>query len=124
LVALSSTEVEYMTTSLASCEVIWLRKLLIGLFDQELESMVIHYDNESCIKLSENPMFHDKSKHIEIIYHFIIDKVLKGAVKLQYIPTNEQLAEILTKTLVKGKFVFFRDKIGVVENSFLAKREC
>jgi hypothetical protein len=64
-------------------------------------------------------MFHDRSKHIEIRYHFIRDRVLKGAVKLQYIPTDEQLADILTKPLVKGKFVFFQDKLGVVENTFL-----
>jgi hypothetical protein len=45
-------------------------------------------------------------------------------VKLQYVPTSEQNADILTKPLVKGKFVFFRDKLGVVQNTFLAKREC
>jgi hypothetical protein len=45
-------------------------------------------------------------------------------VKLQYISTDEQVADILTKPLVKGKFVFFRDKLGVVQNTFLAKREC
>jgi hypothetical protein len=50
--------------------------------------------------------------------------VLKGAVKLQYIPTDEQSTNIFTKPLVKGKFVFFRDKLRVVENTFLSKREC
>jgi hypothetical protein len=123
-VALSSTEAEYMATSMASCEAIWLHKLLTGLFDQELEPTVIYCDNQSCIKLSENPVFHDRSKHIEIIYHFIRDRIQKGAVKLQYISTDEQVADILTKPLVKGKFVFFRDKLGVVQNTFLAKREC
>jgi hypothetical protein len=63
--ALSSAEAEYMAASLASCEAIWLRKLLAGLFGQELEPTVIHCDNQSCIKLSENPVFHDRSKHIE-----------------------------------------------------------
>jgi hypothetical protein len=123
-VALSSAEAEYMAASLASCEAIWLRKLLMGLFDQELDTTVIHCDNQSCIKLSENPVFHDRSKHIEIRYHFIRDCVQKGTVKLQYVPTGEQIADILTKPLVKGKFVFFRDKLGVVQNTFLAKREC
>jgi hypothetical protein len=69
-------------------------------------------------------VFHDRSKHIEIIYHFIRDMVLKGVVKHQYIPTDKQLVDIFTKPLVKGKFVFFRDKLRVVENTFLAKREC
>jgi hypothetical protein len=123
-VALSSAEAEYMATSMASCEAIWLRKLLTGLFDQELEPTVIYCDNQSCIKLSENPVFHDRSKHIEIRYHFIRDRIQKGAVKLQYISTDEQVADILTKPLEKGKFVFFRDRLGVVQNTFLAKREC
>jgi hypothetical protein len=60
-VALSSAEEEYMATSLATCEAIWIRKLLIGLFGQEFDATVIHYDNQSCIKLSKNPVFHDKS---------------------------------------------------------------
>jgi hypothetical protein len=123
-VALSSAEAEYIAANLANCESIWLCKLLTGLFGQELEPTVIHYDNQSWIKLSENPVFHDKSKHIEIRYHFIRDKVQKGAIQLQYIPTDEQLADIFTKPLAKGKFVPFRDKLGVVENTFLAKREC
>ena len=84
---------------------------------------MIHCDNQSCIKLSKNLVFHDKSKHIEIKYHFIVYKIHKGAVKLQYIFTNEHVANILTKPLVKGKFAFFKDKLGVVEDTFLGK-EC
>jgi hypothetical protein len=123
-IALSSIEAKYMAASLASCEAICLRRLLTELFDEELEPTVIHCDNQSCIKLSENPVFHDRSKHIEIRYHFIRDKVQKGEVQLQYIPTKEQLVDLFTKPLVKGKFVFFGDKLGVVENTFLAKRGC
>ena len=73
--ALSSTEAEYMAASQANCEAIWLRKLLVGLFGRELRPTVIYCDNQSCIKLSENPMFHDRSKNIEIRYHFIRDWV-------------------------------------------------
>jgi hypothetical protein len=64
-------------------------------------------------------MFHDKSKHIEIRYHFIRDKVQRGAMKIQYISTDEQVPDILTKALMKGKFVFFRGKMGVVQNTSL-----
>jgi hypothetical protein len=78
-----------MAANLASCEAIWLRKLFMGLFDQELETTLIYCDNQSCIKLSENPVFHDRLKHIEIRYHFIHDYVQKGTMKLQYVPTNE-----------------------------------
>jgi hypothetical protein len=83
--------------------------------------IVIHCDNQSCIKLSENPVFHDRSK---IIFHFIRDYVQEGTMKLQYVPTCEQVVDILMKALMKGKFVFSRDKLGVVQNTCLAKREC
>eukprot|EP00253_Pinus_taeda_P001791 PITA_01791 len=123
-VALSSAEAEYMAASLASCEAIWLRKMLFGLFGQPLRPSVIYYDNQSCIKLTENPVFYDRSKHIGIRYHFIRDYVQKGAVKLEYISTDEQVADILTKALPRGKHVYFRGKMGVVRNTFLGKREC
>jgi hypothetical protein len=71
LVALSTSEVEYIATNVASREAVWLLKLLAGLFDLELELTLIYCDNQSCVKLSENPVFHDKSKHIEIKYHYI-----------------------------------------------------
>jgi hypothetical protein len=81
-IALSFAEAECMATSTTSCEAIWVRKLLAGLFDLELEPTIIYCDNESCIKLSKNPMFHDRSEHIEIRYHFVRDRVQKGAMKL------------------------------------------
>eukprot|EP00253_Pinus_taeda_P012027 PITA_12027 len=123
-VALSSFEAKYMAASQGSCEAIWLRKLLYGLFDQELRPMVIHCDNQSCIKLTENLVFLYRSKHIDIRYHFIRDYVQKGAVKLEYISTNEQVADVLTESLPRGKHVHFRGKMGVVRNTFLGKREC
>ena len=123
-VSLSSTEAEYIAASQASCEAIWLHKMLVGLFDLELRPTVIHCDNQSCIKLTENPVFHDRSKHIEIRYHFIKDCVQRVVVKLEYITTDEQVADILTKSLPGGKHVYFRDKMGVVRNTFLGKREC
>jgi hypothetical protein len=90
-VALSSTEAEYMEANQASCEASWLRKMLRNIFETDLVPTTIFCDNQSCIKLSENPVFHDKSKHIEIRYCFIGDKVQKGVVKLQYIPTKQRL---------------------------------
>jgi hypothetical protein len=69
-------------------------------------------------------LFHDKSKHIEINYHFLRDMIQKGVVKLQYISTYLQVADILTNPLAKGKFEAFKDKLGLVQNFFLAKREC
>ena len=70
-VALSSVEAEYMAASQATCETIWMRKILVSLFGSHLDPMVIHCDNKSFIKLSLNPVFHDRSKHIDIWYHHI-----------------------------------------------------
>ena len=80
--ALSTTEAEYVVACSTSCEAVWMRKLLFDLFDLELDSTFIYCDNQSCVKLSENSMFHDKSKHIEIKYHYFQDMVHRGAVKL------------------------------------------
>ena len=74
-----------MAASTATREAVWLRKLLAGLFGQILEPTVIHRDNESCVHMSVNPFFHDKSRNIEIRYHFIRDMVQKGAIELEYI---------------------------------------
>jgi hypothetical protein len=81
--ALNTTEAEYIAASVASHEAVWLRKVACRLFDLELEPTLIYYDNQSCVKLSENPFFHDKSKHIEIKYHYIRDMVQRGVVELQ-----------------------------------------
>ena len=74
-VALSTAEAEYVTTFSASCEEVWLRKLLSDLFDIQLDATYIYCDNQICVKLSENLVFHDKLKHIEIKYHYIRDMV-------------------------------------------------
>jgi hypothetical protein len=64
-----------MAVSMAICEAIWLHKFLTGLFDQELEPSMIYCNNQNCIKLSKNHVFHDRSKHIDIRYHFIQDRI-------------------------------------------------
>ena len=74
--------------------------------------------------LSKNLVFHDRSKHIEFKYHFFGDYVQRGAVELHYISTDEQVAYILMKSLERGNHIYFRDKMGVVKNTFLGKREC
>jgi hypothetical protein len=88
-ITLSTTEAEYIAACSTSCESIWLRKLLIGLFDLEMEATVILCVNQRCIKMTENPEFHDKSKNIEIRYHYIHDMVQRGVVKLQYVGTDK-----------------------------------
>ena len=88
-VTLSTAEAEYIATCSTSCESIWLQKLMSSLFNLELDTTVILCDNQSCIKMTENPMFHDRSKHV--------DMMQKGAIKLQYVSTDEQVSDVLTK---------------------------
>jgi hypothetical protein len=106
-IALSTTEAKYIAACSTNCESIWLWKLLTCLFDLEMEAIVILCDNQSCIKRTENPVFHDKSKHIEIRYHYIRDMVQRGAIKLQFVGTDEQVADVLTKPLSRVKFEYF-----------------
>ena len=120
-VALSIAEAKYISASDASREAVWLRKLLFDLFDSSLDPIVINCDNQSCVKLLENPLFHDKSKHIEIRYHYVRDMVQRS---LRYILIDKQIVDVLTKPLSKTNFEHFRDKLGVVENASLTEREC
>ncbi len=116
--ALSTAEAKYMAASTTSCEAIWLRKLLVNLFRRRMEATRILFDNHSCIKLSENLVFHDRSKHIDVRCHFVIDCVQQGAIQLSYTPTGEQVADILTKALGRTKFDYFREKMGMIKNPF------
>ena len=115
---------EDMATSQAACEAIWMRKILVGLFGSHLYPTVIHCDNQSCIKLSINTVFHDRSKHIDIWYHHIRDCVHRKIMLLQYIPTKDQDVDILTKALGRSKFEYHRGRIGVKDNPYLVEREC
>ena len=85
------------------------------IFDLQLDATCLHCDKQSCVKLSENRVFHDKSKHIEIKYHYVRDMVQRGAVKLQYVAKEEQIADVLTKPLARLKFEYFRERLGVLQ---------
>eukprot|EP00253_Pinus_taeda_P031281 PITA_31281 len=123
-IALSSVKAEYMAASQDACEAIWMWKILVGLFRQRVDPTMIYCDNHNCIKLSENLVFHDRSKHIDIRYHHLRDYVVKRIMLLLYVSTKEQDANILTKEFSKCKFEFHRDRIGVTDNPFLVEREC
>ena len=73
------------------------------------------------MKLSENLVFHDKLKHIKIKYHYIMDMVHRGLVRLQYVTTDEQIADVLTKPLARVKFEYFREKLGVLQIEISSK---
>jgi hypothetical protein len=82
-VTLSTTEAECIALSVAVHEAVWLHKILTDLFDHEMDPTIIHCDNQSYVKLSENHVFHDRSKHIEIKYHYIKDMVQRKAIQVQ-----------------------------------------
>ena len=123
-IAQSTVEVKYIAVSDANREAIWLRKLISGLSGNRLETTVLNCDNQSSIKLMENPVFHDKSKHIEMKYHYIRDMVQKKVIKLQYVATDMHVADILTKPLPLKSFARFRGMLGVAENTSLVERVC
>ena len=110
-VALSIAKAEYVATCSASCEALWLRKLLS---DLQLDATCIYCDSHSFVKLSENPIFHEKLKHIEIKYNYIRDMVQRGVVKLQYVVTEEHIADVLMKPLARMKFEYFKERLGVL----------
>ena len=117
-VALSIADAEYIAASMACCEAFWLRKLFNELFGHVLDTTIIRCDNQSGIRLSENLMFHNRSKHIDIRYHFIWDMLQRSAVRLDHIETDEQVTDILTKPLGKVRFLTFREKLGIVERTY------
>jgi len=122
-VDLSSVEAKYVAGYEVSREAVWLRKLLSDLFKGPKDPIVILCDNTSCIRLFEDPVFHGKTKHINNKYHYIQELVQNGVLQLQYISTNEQVADILTKYLLNKKLVYLRYKLGLVDVSFLIERE-
>ena len=98
-ITLLSTEAEYIAGAHVTKEVIWLRHLLaeIGLPDDNLTTLLM--DNQSTIAIAKNPQFHDRTKHIEVCHHFLHHKVEEEEMELEYIPTNEQVVDVLTKGL-------------------------
>ena len=73
----------------------------------------IYVDNQSAIKLIQNPVAHDQTKHIDIKYHFIQNVEAKGTIKVEYCPTNNQVADVLTKLLSRGKHKCFMEQMGL-----------
>ena len=74
-----------------------------------------YYDNQSAIRLAENLVFHARTKHVEVHYHFIREKVLQEEIEMKQIKTNDQVADLFTKSLSSGKFEMFRCQLGTVQ---------
>ena len=89
IVALSSIEAEYRGAAMAACEIAWLRKLVQDLRHDVLGAVTLYCDNMSSIQLANNPVFHARTKHIEVHYHYVLEKVLVGDIDLVYVSTQE-----------------------------------
>ena len=107
--ALSSTKVEYKGVALAAREIDWLCTLLHSLDIVVDYGVVLYCDNMRSIKLSSNPVFHARTKHIEVHYHFIQEKVIAGEIDLQHVSTTMQVTDIFTKSSGTEKFQQFRN---------------
>lgn len=113
VVALSSCEAEYIAAATAACQGVWLARLLEEVLDSEVARLEIRIDNKSAISLIRNPVFHDRSKHIDVRYHFIRDCAQEGLIEVNFVSTEEQLGDVLTKALIKIKFEELCAKIGL-----------
>jgi hypothetical protein len=101
-VAVSTTEAEYMGAAAAVKEALWLRNLLSD-FGLAITPVKIYGDNQSTLKLLRNPISSLRSKHIDVIYHFARERVMKGDITFAYVNTSKMLADMLTKAIPTGK---------------------
>nr|AAK26118.1 putative gag-pol polyprotein [Oryza sativa Japonica Group] len=116
VVALSSCEAEYIATTTASTQALWLVRLLGDLLGRDAEAVELRVDSKSALALAKNPVFHERSKHIRIKYHFIRSCLEERSIKASYINTQDQLVDLLTKSLGRVKFQEFRARIGMDES--------
>jgi len=113
-VSLSTTEAEYRAAAMAAQESTWLIRLMNDLHQVTDYAIPLYCDNQSAVRLAENPVFHARTKHVEVHYHFIREKVLEEEVKLKQIKSEDQVADIFTKGLSSNKFEAFCQQLGLI----------
>ena len=113
VVALSSTEAEYVALCGAAQETVWLRNLLRNIGFAQNKPTLVAEDNQGAMCLAKNPKDHNRTKHIDIKYHYTRQVIETKEMKVEYIPTGQMVADTLTKGLPKSKFEEFRSKMGI-----------
>ncbi|CAL5381550.1 unnamed protein product [Camellia sinensis] len=113
IIAQSTAEAEYVAATAAVNQALWFRKLLTDLHMEQEESTQIFVDNQAAISISNNPVFHGKTKHFKIKLYFLREVQKEGEVLLLHCKTENQVADILTKALSKARFEFLREKLGM-----------
>lgn len=112
-VSRSSTEAEFRCVASAAAEVLWIKSLLEELKIKLNKKPVIWCDNVSAISLTSNPVLHSKTKHIELDMYFIREQVIQGKLRVGYIPSFHQKADILTKPLSGPNFSRLKVELNV-----------
>ena len=112
-ISLSTTKAEFIAAVECCTQVKWMKQTLQDIKVVFEEPTIIYYDNTSDISISKNPIQHSKAKHIPIKYHYLRDHANKN-IKLEYVPTQEQIAYIFTKPLSIDVFEYLRHRLGVV----------
>ena len=113
-VALSTTEAEYMAVTEAVKEAIWLQGLL-GELGMEQKHIKVHCDSQSAIHLAKNQVYHARTKHIDVRYHFVREILEEGGVIIQKIRTTENPADMMTKVVTAVKFKHCLDLVNIVK---------
>ncbi|KAL1216651.1 Retrovirus-related Pol polyprotein from transposon RE2 [Cardamine amara subsp. amara] len=114
-VSKSSAEAEYRAMSFLASELLWIKGLLLSLGIRHDHPMKMYCDSKSAIYISTNPMFHERTKHIENDCHFVRDHIQAGTMLPQHVSTTQQLADIFTKPLGRLAFDSFRSKLGILD---------
>ncbi|RVW73681.1 Retrovirus-related Pol polyprotein from transposon RE2 [Vitis vinifera] len=115
VVARSSAEAEYQVMALATCELIWLKQLLQELRFGKDEQIKLVCDNQATLHIATNPIFHERTKHIEVDCHFIREKITSGCVATSFVNSNDQLADIFTKSLKGPRIKYICNKLGAYD---------
>ena len=116
IVSRSSAEAEYHGVANAATECCWLRHLLGELHVKIDKAMLLYCDNVSAFYLTDNPVHHGRTKHIELDVHFVQEKVAIGDLRVRHVPTTMQIADIMTKGLSKAMFEDFRSSLCVTDD--------
>jgi hypothetical protein len=112
-VALSTCEAKYVASADATCQAVWLRQLLFDLGFAESTPTAILNNNQGAIALSKNPVHPKRSKHIALRHHYLREKVEDNTITLSHVPTADNIADLLTKSLPGPTFNRLRELLGV-----------
>jgi hypothetical protein len=118
IVARSSTEAEYRSTAMVTSELIWLRSHLTELHVSFPSPHVLYCDNLGATFLTASLVFHARTKDIEIDFHFVRDQLASHELRIQFLCSADQLADIFTKSLSSARFLFLTSKLTVSEDPF------